>query len=172
NASDGLVADRVPRSHLAELSLVLPGACAVFGAFSVSHCLGPDQRQRAVLRCSTQRRSAGIRGPHRRVHGGGSCGARPRSVGSVAQECSSSPGRDNMRALTAVDPTRYHESIDEARPLATRGPVCLYLEITNRCNLLCTTCPRTYATLEPEADMSWELFTRIVDQVPDIARVV
>ena len=51
-------------------------------------------------------------------------------------------------------------------------PVCLYLETTNRCNLLCTTCPRTYADLEPEADMSWELFTRIVDQVPNIARVV
>jgi radical SAM protein with 4Fe4S-binding SPASM domain len=50
--------------------------------------------------------------------------------------------------------------------------VCLYLETTNRCNLLCTTCPRTYADLEPEADMSWELFTRIVDQVPNIARVV
>jgi radical SAM protein with 4Fe4S-binding SPASM domain len=50
--------------------------------------------------------------------------------------------------------------------------VCLYLETTNRCNLLCTTCPRTYADLEPEADMSWELFTRIVDQLPNIARVV
>src|SRR5262249_8413532 len=35
-----------------------------------------------------------------------------------------------------------------------------------------TTCPRTYEELEPPADMSWELFTRIVDQVPDIARVV
>src|ERR1700754_4481820 len=51
-------------------------------------------------------------------------------------------------------------------------PVCLYLETTNRCNLLCTTCPRTFDQLEPEADMSWELFTRIVDQVPHIARVV
>ena len=57
-------------------------------------------------------------------------------------------------------------------PIAAKEPVCLYLETTNRCNLLCTTCPRTYADLEPEADMSWELFTRIVDQVPNIARVV
>jgi radical SAM protein with 4Fe4S-binding SPASM domain len=72
-----------------------------------------------------------------------------------------------------VDPRRYHESIEsELGPVATSGPVCLYLETTNRCNLLCTTCPRTYADLEPEADMSWELFTRIVDQVPNIARVV
>ena len=57
-------------------------------------------------------------------------------------------------------------------PVAAADPVCLYLETTNRCNLLCTTCPRTYADLEPQADMSWELFTRIVDQVPNIARVV
>lgn len=51
-------------------------------------------------------------------------------------------------------------------------PVCLYLETTNRCNLLCTTCPRTFEDLEPPADMSWELFTRIVDQFPSIERVV
>src|SRR5262249_7011926 len=51
-------------------------------------------------------------------------------------------------------------------------PVCLYLETTNRCNLLCTTCPRTYAELEPPADMSWHLFTRILAQVPKVARVV
>jgi radical SAM protein with 4Fe4S-binding SPASM domain len=74
---------------------------------------------------------------------------------------------------TAVDPRRYHESVDDAPGrVATSDPVCLYLETTNRCNLVCTTCPRTYADLEPEADMSWELFTRIVDQVPNIARVV
>jgi len=73
----------------------------------------------------------------------------------------------------AVDPRRYHDSVGEMLgPVASREPVCLYLETTNRCNLLCTTCPRTYADLEPEADMSWELFTRIVDQVPNIARVV
>jgi MoaA/NifB/PqqE/SkfB family radical SAM enzyme len=73
-----------------------------------------------------------------------------------------------------IDPRRYHEAVaDEvAAPVAARPPVCLYLEVTNRCNLLCTTCPRTYEELEPPADMSWELFTRILDQVPDIARVV
>jgi MoaA/NifB/PqqE/SkfB family radical SAM enzyme len=73
----------------------------------------------------------------------------------------------------AIDPRRYHDSAEgSVGPIAARDPVCLYLETTNRCNLLCTTCPRTYADLEPEADMSWQLFTRIVDQVPDIARVV
>ncbi|MFZ4808789.1 MAG: radical SAM/SPASM domain-containing protein [Hyphomicrobiaceae bacterium] len=72
-----------------------------------------------------------------------------------------------------IDPRRYHETGDRAfTPVNDRMPVCLYLETTNRCNLLCTTCPRTYEELEPPADMSWELFTRIVDQVPDISRVV
>jgi MoaA/NifB/PqqE/SkfB family radical SAM enzyme len=76
-------------------------------------------------------------------------------------------------ATTTIDPRRYHDSVADAHEAVARhDPVCLYLETTNRCNLLCTTCPRTYADLEPEADMSWELFTRIVDQVPNIARVV
>ncbi|HET7911061.1 MAG TPA: radical SAM protein [Pseudolabrys sp.] len=74
---------------------------------------------------------------------------------------------------TRIDPRRYHESVRRERTeTAGRPPVCLYLEVTNRCNLLCTTCPRTYEDLEPPADMSWELFTSIVDQVPDLARAV
>ena len=72
-----------------------------------------------------------------------------------------------------VDPRRYHEAANPSFAAVTQQkPVCLYLETTNRCNLLCTTCPRTYEELEPPADMSWELFTRIVDQVPDIQRAV
>jgi MoaA/NifB/PqqE/SkfB family radical SAM enzyme len=71
------------------------------------------------------------------------------------------------------NPSRYFEHVDERRgPIAEAEPVCLYLETTNRCNLLCTTCPRTFEDLEPPADMSWELFTTIVDQFPRIARVV
>ena len=63
-------------------------------------------------------------------------------------------------------------SQSELAPVAGQEPVCLYLETTNRCNLLCTTCPRTYEQLEPEADMSWDLFTSLIDQYPNIARVV
>ena len=77
------------------------------------------------------------------------------------------------RPETNVDPRRYFESVGERRgDTATRRPVCVYLETTNRCNLLCTTCPRTYEELEPPADMSWELFTSIVDQIPDLQRAV
>ncbi len=63
-------------------------------------------------------------------------------------------------ATTLKDPRRYFEGIDAARSeQAETPPVCLYLEVTNRCNLLCETCPRTFETLEPPADMSWDLFT-------------
>jgi len=68
---------------------------------------------------------------------------------------------------------RYYERVDpELKEIVDRDPVCLYLETTNRCNLLCQTCPRTFEDLEPPADMSWDLFTRIVDQFPRIERVV
>lgn len=70
---------------------------------------------------------------------------------------------------------RYFEKPESDAHLASvaqHEPVCLYLETTNRCNLLCTTCPRTYEQLEPEADMSWELFTSLIDQYPNITRVV
>ncbi len=71
------------------------------------------------------------------------------------------------------DPRRYFEAVGESRTAeAAAPPVCLYLEVTNRCNLLCETCPRTFEDLEAPADMSWDLFTSIIDQVPNIARVV
>ena len=85
------------------------------------------------------------------------------------------PGRNPaMVATTALkDPRRYFEEVGQVRSAAAeKPPVCLYLETTNRCNLLCETCPRTFETLEPPADMSWALFTRIVDQVPNVGRVV
>ena len=78
-----------------------------------------------------------------------------------------------MSATTLTDPRRYFESVTAERSaVAEAPPVCLYLEVTNRCNLLCDTCPRTFEELEAPADMSWSLFTKIVDQVPNIARVV
>ena len=72
-----------------------------------------------------------------------------------------------------LDPRRYFEAVGDARgTVADAEPVCLYLEITNRCNLLCETCPRTFDELESPADMSWALFTRIIDQLTRVDRVV
>jgi MoaA/NifB/PqqE/SkfB family radical SAM enzyme len=72
----------------------------------------------------------------------------------------------------AINPRRYFESVETGSDTPEHEPVCIYLETTNRCNLLCTTCPRTYEELEPPADMSWELFTSIVDQIPQLNRAV
>jgi radical SAM protein with 4Fe4S-binding SPASM domain len=78
-----------------------------------------------------------------------------------------------VAAGQTIDPRRYHEAADPNRsPTAPGPPVCLYLEVTNRCNLLCTTCPRTYADLEPPADMDWDRFRSIVDQLPNLRRAV
>jgi MoaA/NifB/PqqE/SkfB family radical SAM enzyme len=76
-----------------------------------------------------------------------------------------------MNEMTLRDPTRYFEAVTQTCERAA-PPVCLYLEVTNRCNLLCETCPRTFEALEPPADMSWDLFTRIVDQAPGVTRAV
>jgi MoaA/NifB/PqqE/SkfB family radical SAM enzyme len=54
------------------------------------------------------------------------------------------------------------------RPL----PRSLYIEPTNRCNSLCTTCPRTFFPMESPADMTFERFQGIVDQFPVLDRVV
>jgi radical SAM protein with 4Fe4S-binding SPASM domain len=71
-----------------------------------------------------------------------------------------------------VDPRRYFENVRADSEVPEHDPVCIYLETTNRCNLLCTTCPRTYEELEPPADMSWELFRSIVDQIENLSRAV
>jgi MoaA/NifB/PqqE/SkfB family radical SAM enzyme len=81
-------------------------------------------------------------------------------------------GESHARAMPP-DRRRYFERAGAERKLVVDSdPVCLYLETTNRCNLPCTTCPRTFEELEPPADMSWELFTKIVDQYPRIERAV
>ena len=43
-----------------------------------------------------------------------------------------------MLSTSKIDPRRYHEVVDaEHGKIAHTPPVCLYLETTNRCNLLC-----------------------------------
>ena len=80
---------------------------------------------------------------------------------------------ESISAPVTESKSRYFERADPLlRSVVEGDPVCLYLETTNRCNLLCETCPRTFEELEPPADMSWDLFTRIVDQYPKIERVV
>jgi MoaA/NifB/PqqE/SkfB family radical SAM enzyme len=51
-------------------------------------------------------------------------------------------------------------------------PAELYLEVTNRCNLACRTCPQFSGMAEAFADLSLEQVRAIVDQLPVVERAV
>jgi radical SAM protein with 4Fe4S-binding SPASM domain len=66
----------------------------------------------------------------------------------------------------------YFRQARTLAPVVSNPPVCLYLETTNRCNLLCQHCPRTFASVERPADLSFERMKMIVDQVPNLKQAV
>ncbi|HET9223289.1 MAG TPA: radical SAM protein [Roseiflexaceae bacterium] len=54
-------------------------------------------------------------------------------------------------------------------------PRQIYIEVTNRCNSLCASCPLTYdhfLPYEPKHHLTWQQFRQVVDQLPDIDRAV
>ena len=59
-------------------------------------------------------------------------------------------------------------------PLTLRPelPRSLYLETTSRCNSLCETCILTFGGREPQKDLGWDEFRRVVDQFPALERVL
>jgi len=57
-------------------------------------------------------------------------------------------------------------------PIAARQPHNVFIEVTNHCNLLCETCPRTFVTYEEPKTLAWEDFLRIVAQFPEMERAV
>jgi MoaA/NifB/PqqE/SkfB family radical SAM enzyme len=56
---------------------------------------------------------------------------------------------------------------DQAPP-----PEEIYLEVTNRCNLRCRTCPQYFGMAERFHDLTWERFLAITEQFPHIRRAV
>jgi len=52
------------------------------------------------------------------------------------------------------------------------APEELYLEVTNRCNLRCHTCPHFVGMEERFHDLAWERFLEITRQFPRLRRVV
>ncbi|HEX2279679.1 MAG: radical SAM protein [Candidatus Tectomicrobia bacterium] len=73
-----------------------------------------------------------------------------------------------------MDEKRYFQVIDpdQRGPAATLAPTCLYLEVTNECNLTCKTCPLTYGRVEPPALLSLEKVRFLVSQFPSATRMV
>src|SRR5215475_10102816 len=57
-------------------------------------------------------------------------------------------------------------------PIAELGPRVVFIEITNRCNLLCVTCPRTFFEREPLKSLSLKEFITIAEQFPQMQRAL
>ena len=55
-------------------------------------------------------------------------------------------------------------------PIIASTPHVVFIEVTNRCNLLCETCPRTYYTREPLKSLSYDEFLHIAEQFPEMRR--
>jgi MoaA/NifB/PqqE/SkfB family radical SAM enzyme len=82
--------------------------------------------------------------------------------------------RSAARTPTAEYLPSAYRAIDPAErgPVAAELPRNVFIEVTNHCNLLCETCPRTFTTYEDPRTLSWENFLRIVDQFPQMERAV
>ena len=52
------------------------------------------------------------------------------------------------------------------------GPKVVFIEVTNRCNLLCETCPHTYFQREPLKSLSLNDFIDIAGQFPEMRRAL
>ena len=57
-------------------------------------------------------------------------------------------------------------------PIAELSPKVIFIEVTNRCNLLCETCPRTYFQREPLKSLSINEFIAIAEQFPQMQRAL
>jgi MoaA/NifB/PqqE/SkfB family radical SAM enzyme len=55
---------------------------------------------------------------------------------------------------------------------AVESPRVVFIEVTNHCNLLCETCPRTFTSYEEPKTLSWENFLKITEQFPHMERAV
>lgn len=56
--------------------------------------------------------------------------------------------------------------------IAEVSPRVVFIEVTNRCNLLCQTCPRTFFDREPLKSLALEEFIAIAEQFPEMQRAL
>ncbi len=70
-------------------------------------------------------------------------------------------------------PDAYRLDDDSLRgPLVIAGPKVVFIEVTNRCNLFCQTCTRTYLEREPLKTLSLKEFITIAQQFPHLKRAL
>src|ERR671919_1200610 len=56
--------------------------------------------------------------------------------------------------------------------IAELNPRVIFIEVTNRCNLLCQTCPRTFFDREPLKSLTLTEFIAIAEQFPHMQRAL
>jgi MoaA/NifB/PqqE/SkfB family radical SAM enzyme len=62
------------------------------------------------------------------------------------------------------------EGSAERTGVVAGSPGVVFIEVTNRCNLLCETCPRTYFTREPLKTLAFDEFQTIAEHFPEMRR--
>ena len=81
------------------------------------------------------------------------------------------PG-DSVRSSDSL-PAAYRLPSDAPKgPISPIEPRVIFIEATNRCNLHCQTCPRTFFEFEPPRTLSFEAFVRIAEQFPGMERAL
>lgn len=88
---------------------------------------------------------------------------------------SSSPPQESLRPLPEQTflPDAYRLPDGAVKgPLSPINPRVVFIEITNRCNLLCETCPRTFFDREPLKTLSYVEFVQIAEQFPEMRRAL
>jgi MoaA/NifB/PqqE/SkfB family radical SAM enzyme len=78
----------------------------------------------------------------------------------------------NVTGLVQPGAATEQEQADRRAATVPELPEELYLEVTNRCNLRCRTCPQFFGMAEPPADLTMERFHAVIDQLPRLRRVV
>jgi len=86
-----------------------------------------------------------------------------------------SPMKNNFSVLPEQEflPDAYRLPEENLRgPVIEAGPKVVFIEVTNRCNLLCETCPHTFFQREPLKSLSLQEFISIAEQFPQMQRAL
>ncbi len=91
--------------------------------------------------------------------------------GQLAPDSAGAPGEAPLLPEQVYLPDAYRLPDGVARgPVMPTAPAVVFIEVTNRCNLLCETCPRTYFTREPLKTLTFDEFLHIAEQFPAMRR--
>jgi len=74
--------------------------------------------------------------------------------------------------LEAALPPAYRLEGSARGPWQPQPPRNVFIEVTNRCNLACETCVRSFLAYEPPHDLTMDEFTALAEQFPQMQRAV